>query len=81
MSYNIDWNQYKRNLEKEREEWSMFEIRRQIIEERMLQAIEAKREEFEAFKIKKKTEYEKLVKKAHKEYMKQVEKEFKPSVK
>jgi len=81
MIWNIDWKRYKENLAKEREEWNVFEVRRQIAEERMKQAIESAREEFELFKEKKKTEYKRRVQWAHRAYIKEVEKEFKPSVK
>jgi len=80
MIWDIDWEQYKRNLAKEREEYSVFEIRRQIAEERMKQAIESAREEFELFKEKKKAEYKRRVQWAHKAYMREVEKEFKPDI-
>ena len=80
MWWRQDWEQYKRNLAKEREEYGIFEIRRQIAEERMLQAIESAREEFEAFKEKKKAEYKRRVQWAHRAYMREVEKKFKPSI-
>ena len=87
-----DWKQLKKNLEVEREEWAIYAKRRDLAKLQTAEAIEMKREEmekkkkcleeeFKKFKVKKEAEFKRKDKWAHREYMKQVEKKFKPSIK
>lgn len=89
---NHDWNQYKKNLETERKAWEEFENKKanlksetaqRIDQLHILKEVEVKRLEEEFQKEKKRIEetLKQQIKKAHDEYIKKVEKKFKPSVK
>jgi len=89
--WNQDWKQYRKNLEVEREAWTLYEARRDLAKEQAAEAIEIKREEkekkkklieeaFKKYMEKKLAEYHRKERWAHREYIRQVEKKFKPSV-
>lgn len=89
--WNQDWEQYRKNLEIEREAWSLYEARRELAKEQAQEAIERKREEiekgkkeleeaFKKYQEKKLAEYRRKERWAHREYIRTVEKKFKPTV-
>jgi len=77
---NIDWEQYRRNLELERSEWNKFEEQKKNLEEQLhsktVIAEYGKRKAVE----KAKAEFSRKVKWAHRAYIRNVEKKFKPSI-
>jgi len=50
--WNQDWKQYRKNLEVEREQWDIFEERRDLAKVQAAEAIELKRVEMEKEKKK-----------------------------
>jgi len=88
---DIDWKQYKKNLENERKAWNDFETLRknvegelaeQINQLRILKESEIERlnEEFKKEKERREKEVSAKIKKAHEKYIKKVEKKFKTSL-
>jgi|YelNatPaOPRAMG01_1025707.scaffolds.fasta_scaffold364186_2 hypothetical protein len=89
--FNIDWEQYKKNLKLEREEWDKFanyvenlkrETDAKINELRMLRDAEVKRvnDEFERKKKLLECRFKRKSKIAHDKYIRNVEKKFKADV-
>jgi hypothetical protein len=74
--WNVDWEQYRKNLELERNQWIEFERRREFLKEQMLERIA----KLEAEKEKIKDECRRRIKWAHRAYMRNVEKKFKTSI-
>jgi len=86
-----DWEQLKKNLKNEREQWDTFETKRELIKEEIVERIERKRIEIETKKQELDEELKKYkeaqeelakreIKKTHSEYMSHVEKKWKKSL-
>jgi len=74
--WNVDWEQYRKNLELERREWAEYDKRHEFLKEQMLKRIA----KLEAEKEKVKIEFIRKSKWAHRAYMRHVEKKFKPTI-
>jgi len=89
--WHQDWEQLKKNLKNEREQWDYFAAVKEILETEAAQRIEKKRveietkkreldEELRKYQEEQKKELKKRLKKAHAEYMTKVEKKWKKSL-